>query len=253
MEEHLKAAAVHSGWASQAGGGENPHSHAQGNFQWPTFFAERAAKGLAEEINAALATQNKSITSISNSTQESIGSYLANLKPYLNQVLSSILQSSQSLDKRSDLLWWKQALYSSRLNSSYRNRTLTPLALAVAMAVDLADNVSPIYPKSVDFFLKETLRDVMGDETDTEVAVAELLKQLQQLSGAEKQLLEELCNENKNRKSLGACMADMVKEQMNANEFFERTGLEKEVTISLGELAVWLFHDLQANTLANAK
>jgi len=251
LQGHLKAAAVHSGWEQQAGGGENPYMQGQNNFSWPKFFAERAAKGLSEEINAALSNQNKSLTSISNSIQEALGSYLADLKPYLEQVSTSILQSSQSLNKRSDLIWWKQALYSHRLDSSYR--TLGPLALTVCMAVDLADNVSPIYPKSVDFFLKETLRDVQGDETDKEVAVTELLEQLQQLSNAEKQLLEDLSNENESRKSLGACMADMIKGKMNADEFFKRSGLEKRAKISFGELTVWLFHDLQANKLANAK
>ena len=235
LQDHLKAAAVHTAWADQAGLGENPYMPGQNNVNWPKFFAERAAKGLSKEINAALSTHNKSITSI--------------LKSMLGS--SSILQNSQSLNKRGDLIWWKQALYSTRLDSSYR--TLGPLALAVAMAVDLADNVSPIYPKSVDFFLKETLRDVLGDETDKKVTVTELLDQLQQLSDAEKQLLEDLCNENESRKSLGACMADMVKEQMNADEFFKHTGLEKKAKISLGELAVWLFNDLQANKLANTK
>ena len=251
LQAHLKAAAVHSGWSAQAGGGENPHAQGQNNFNWPKFLAERAAEGLSKEINAALSTQNKSLTAISNSIQEALGSYLADLKPYLEQISSSILQSSQSLNKRSDLIWWKQALYSPRLDSGYR--TLGPLTLAVTMAVDLADNVSPIHPKSVDFFLKETLRDVLGDETDKEVAVTGLLEQLQQLSDAEKQLLENLCNENESRKSLGACMADMMKEKMNADEFFKRTGLEKRAKISLGGLTIWLFHDLHANTLSKMR
>lgn len=246
LQTHLMAAA-----AQQGAGGENPQWPSHNAAPWPTFFSTRAAQGLSEEINAALSTQNKSLTSISNAIQEALGSYFAKLKPYLEQVSSSLLQSSQSLNKRSNLIWWKQALYSHRLDSGYR--TLGPLALAVTMAVDLADNVSPIHPKSVDFFLKETLRDVLGDETDKEVAVTGLLEQLQQLSDAEKQLLENLCNENESRKSLGACMADMMKEKMNADEFFKRTGLEKRAKISFAELTVWLFHDLQANTLANAK
>ena len=242
LQTHLMAAA-----AQQGAGGENPQWPSHNAAPWPTFFSTRAAKGLSEEINAALSTQNKSLTSISNAIQEA----LAKLKPYLEQVSSSLLQSSQSLNKRSNLIWWKQALYSRKLNSGYR--TLDPLALAACMAVDLADNVSPIHPKSVDFFLKETLRDVLGNETDTEVAVAKLLEQLQKLSDDEKQLLESLCNENESRKSLGACMADMMKEKMNVDEFFKRTGLVKKAKISFGELAVWLFHDLQANTLANTK
>ncbi len=235
LKGHLLAAAVHSAWATQAGGGENPHHQSQGNHNWPQFLAERAAKGLTEEINAALSVQNKST-----------GLSLVRL----NQISSSILQSSQSLNKRSELLWWKQALYSLRLDSGYR--TLDSLTLAVVMAVDLADNVSPIYPKSVDFFLEETLRDVIGDEVDTNIALAELLEKLQQFSEAEKLLLEDLCDESENRKSLGACMADIVKKQMNPDEFFKYTGMKKSAKISLGKLTVWLFHDLQANILANA-
>jgi len=177
LKGHLLAAAVHSAWAAQAGGGENPHNHGTANHSWPQFLAKRAAQGLSEEINAALSSQNKSLISISSSIRESIDTYFSNLKPHLEQVSSSILQSSQSLNKRSDLLWWKQALYSPKFDTSYRK--LDPLTLAMVMSVDLADNVSPIYPKSVDYFLEETLRDVLGDKIETSVALTELLGKLQ--------------------------------------------------------------------------
>lgn len=252
LQAHLKAAAVHSGWASNAGGGENPSTQATNNWQWPKYFAERAANGLSKEINAALSTQNKSITSISKSVQEALDSYFGNLKPHLERVSSSILQRSQSLDKRIDLIWWKQALYSPALGSSYR-MLASPLSVAVAMAVDLAATVRPIYPRSVDFLLEETLREVLGKETDTAMAIGELLKQLPQLPDPVKHLLEGLHSESEGRKSLGMCVADMIKEKMEAGEFFKRTGLETNAKISLGELTVWLFHDLQANTLANTK
>jgi hypothetical protein len=44
LKGHLLAAAVHSAWATQAGGGENPHHHGTANHSWPQFLAERAAK-----------------------------------------------------------------------------------------------------------------------------------------------------------------------------------------------------------------
>ncbi|TRZ47804.1 hypothetical protein D4S03_11065 [bacterium] len=253
LQGHLKAAAVHSGWAGSAGGGENPYLQGQNNWQWPNFLAERAAKGLSKEINAALSAQSKSIISLSNSVQKAINLYIANLTPYLEQVSSSILQSSRSLNKRIELIWWKQALYSRALDSSYRTLSPLCLAMAMAMAVDLAATVHPIYPKSVDFLLEETLHDVLGKETNTEIAVAELLKQLQQLPKREKHLLDVLSNEDEGRKSLGTCTANMMKEKMNTKEFFKHTGLETKAKISLGEFTVWLFHDLQANTLANMK
>ncbi len=251
LKGHLLAAAVHSGWAAQAGGGENPHTQAQNNFNWPQFFSERAAQGLSEEINAAFLSQNKSLISILNSIQKSIDTYLSNLKPHLEQVSSSILQSSQSLNKRSDLLWWKQALYSPKLDVGYRK--LDPLLLAMVMAIDLADSVSPIYPKSVDFFLEETLRDVLGDEIEKNIVLTELLEKFTLFSDTEKFLLEKLYDESENRKPLGVCISGVLKGEMTADEVFKYTGIEKSTKISLGELTIWLFHDLHANTLANAK
>lgn len=246
LKAHLMAAS-----AQQSQGGENPQYASHNAAIWPNFFSERAARGLSTEINAALSTQNISITAIAKYIQESLGSYIANLNPYLEQVSSSLLQSSQSLNKRSDLIWWKEALYSRRLDTSYR--ALSPLTLAVTMAVDLADNVAPIHPRSVIFFLKETLRDVLGDEADREVAVVEILKLLHQFTGGQKQLLDDLLNNSESRRSLGACIADIINEQMKDCELFERTGLEKSAKITLEELTAWLFHDLQANTLAKAK
>jgi len=251
LQGHLLAAAVYSGWATNAGGGENPYTQGQNNFNWPKFFAERAAQGLSEEINTALSAQNKSLSSISKSIQESLVSYFSGLKPYLDQVSSSILQSSQSITNRSTLLWWKQSLYSQRLDLGYR--ALSLLAVMIAMATDLADSVSPIYPKSVNFFLEETLRDVLGEEIDKITALSELLKKLQRLSDPEKHLLDAFTYKDDNRKSLGSCIADVLKNQMTSDEFFEQTGIEKKTEISMRELTVWLFNDLQANALANKK
>lgn len=239
LQMHLMAAS-----GQESVGGENPQWPSNNAVDWPRFFSERAAKGFSEEINAALTVQNNSIGSIAKYIQKAVDTYL-------EQVSSNVSQNSFSSSKRSDLLWWKQALYSSKLDSSYR--ILDPLALTIAMAVDLADSISPIYPKSVDFLLQEALFDVLNDETDKEIALVELLEQLKQLSSTENQLLDDLYNENESRKSLGACMASMMKGQMSANELFKHTGLEKKAELSLQELTVWLFHDLHANTLANTK
>lgn len=251
VKDHLLAAAVHTAWTAQAEGGENPAQPATQNHVWPKFFAERAAKGLSKEMNSALLSQNRSLISISKSIQEYIDTYFTNLKPHLEQVSFSILQSSRSLNKRSDLLWWKQALYSPKLDTSYRK--LDPLTLSIVVAVDLASIVSPIYPKSVDFFLDETLRDVLGDEIETTIALTELLEKLHQLSDEEKLLLEKLYDESENRKTLGACIAGVLKGELTVDDISRSTGIEKSAKTSLGELAVWLFHDLQANTLVSVK
>jgi hypothetical protein len=248
----LKAAAVHSAWAQNAGGGENPSQTAMQSPQWAQFFAQRAAKGLSEEINTALSSEYKSMTSVSISIQEALITYFANLTPYLEQMFSSIPQSSKALNRRSDLIWWKEALHSRTLNCSYRS--LSPLSVAVVMPVDLAESVPPVYPRSVDFFLKETLRDVLGKEVDTATGIVELLKQLKELPAVANDSLLVLANEGgAGRKSLWSCVANLMKGGLSVEEVISHAGLEITASISFGELSVWLFHSFQANVLANMK
>lgn len=43
------------------------------------------------------------------------------------------------------------------------------------------------------------------------------------------------------------------KRKIIVDDVFKYTGIEKKAKMTLGELTVWLFHDLQANALANEK
>jgi len=245
---HFKAGSIHSGWAAGGGGGENPQSPSHGNFHWAKFFSERTAKGLAEEINATLSIHGDSLDSICVTIQNSLKEHLAELQPYLENVSSIILKGSQSLNKRSDLIWWKQALYSQKLDKSYRQ--LSSVQAALTMAFDLADSIYPIYPKSVDYILQEALRDVLGDEVDAELSVDELFKQLQSL---DEQSLSLPFISDASRTPLGSCIAKIINGSLDANNFSKLTNIDNDAQITLSKLAVWLFHDLQALKLANAK
>ena len=209
-------------------------------------FSQKAAEGISTEVNSALKTQAEAVARFGHTLQKALAE---RLMPYLEQIASSTLQSSKSLIRRSDLLWWKQSLYSHRLGTSYR--ALDPVTLALAMAVDLAEKVSPIHPYSVEFFLKETFRDVLGEEMDAELLLADLLEKLR--DRPDDGLLDDLNSTDTGRKPFGVCLAGYVKGQVNANEFFKQSGLDKNTKLSFGELSVWLFHDLQAQDLAKMK
>lgn len=247
LKTHFLAASVYTTWKEQAGGGENPSSQATNNHTWPEFFSERAAEGLTKEINSALLIQKNSLSSFSSSFQKSIKTYFDELQPYFENVSSSILRSSESLNKRSNLLWWKQSLYSTSLDVSYRS--LEPLSLTVTISTDLATMVHPIYPKSVDYLLQETLRDVLGENITERRDLSEFLDKLGQLSGDENQLLEGMQIDTLNRKSLGSSIVGIINKTIVSDVFFEQTGIDKKAKLSLQELTVWLFHDLQASKL----
>lgn len=254
LKTHLLNAAVYTAWAAHADEhGENPNSQATNNYQWPIFFAERAATGISEEINSVLSGQNKSLGVTANTIQESINTYFEDIEEHLNKLSSSLVNSSQSLNKRNDLIWWRQSLYSSRLDLGYRALTLEPLVLAMLLSLDLSDRISPISPKSVDFFLLETLRDILGDKLDESIDLEKLIEQLPKLDDDKKSLLDDFNTDSSGRKLFLECIADVLTGKVSRDGFFKKSGLDKNVKLSFGSLACWVFHDIHAFKLVNSK
>ena len=252
LKEHLLSAAVHSAHKANADGfGENPHQILQNHWSWNKFFAERASKGIAQEINSMLELQAIESDKLNSNIEKALNTTFAEIQPYFESVSLSVLQITESQKKRSDLMWWKQSLYSHSLDKSYRQ--LQSLAAVLAMSVDLNNSLVDISPKSVDYFLEETLRDVLGEEVSNPIEFSELIKQLIQLNTDEKELLQSLTVEYQGRKLLGSYLVDIINSSMNEDEFFQCSPIKVDTKITLSELTVWLLHDLKVQSLANSK
>ncbi|WP_420386633.1 GTPase-associated system all-helical protein GASH [Roseivirga sp.] len=248
LKQHLLEAAQHSGWKSYSENtGNNPHP--PNNQYWAGYFANNFAKGLSDEINSALFQQSKSLSAISDSVKKSLDSYFAELQPFFEEINSSFVSSITANNKRSELIWWKQALYSPRLNASYRG--LSPLDTAITTAFDLADQVGPICPISVDYLLRETLKDLQGEEADKKKSLGDWLGEISNATVDSKSTLAEHAVENDERKTLLVGLANAVSK--GSEHFFDETGIDSKDEVSLSDLALWLIHGLQANALATAK
>jgi hypothetical protein len=249
LNEHFVAASLYLG---QGRGGENPHYASHNGYQWPEFFSRRAAQGLSEEINKTLSSQSKSLSSLSTTIKQSLDDYFLALKPYLETVSISIQQSSLSLNLRSSIMWWKQALYSKKLNTSYR--ALSPVITAVTMATDLAENVPANCPCSVSFLLQEALRDVVKDEVEAEITISDLLESMVKNADQTKGLFTLLDDfHDDTRKSFTSCILKVIRGEMEPSELNHFTNIDLDANISLGKLTVWIFHDLQAYKLSKVK
>lgn len=248
LQNLLLKAAQHSGWKQYSNNiGNNPNSF---NQFWASFFSEEAAKGIADSVNAALSQQNKSFSTISISIQKYLDAYFAQLQPFVEDLNTSLASSTTINNKRSELLWWKQSLYSRSLNTSYRS--LDPLNAAVAMALDLAEQVEAIYPESVDYLLRETLRDVHREQAQEERLLTDCLIDSSNLHKEIQQALNEYTTVGDARKPLLSAFANVV-QSGEATEFFTETGIDKTAKLTVSDLAVWLFHGFQAHKLATAK
>lgn len=247
LTNQLNAAFIHSGWGY---GGENPYSQGQNSWQWPKFVAERAAKGISEEINKALIQQSKFLATSTDSIKKGLDEYFNELTPLFEQLSNSFTVSVVANNKRSELLWWKQALYSVRLNQSYRN--YQAIESALLMATDLSEMVDPIYPISVDFLLKETLRDIYGDEINTKYKLKDLLGFVLKMKSDIKRIVQSYSDDESGRKPFLNGLANLIK-LSNDKEFFADTGINLDSEISISDTAVWFFHGLQASKLSIMK
>jgi hypothetical protein len=251
LKVHLLDAMVHSGWSGSAGGaGKNPHSQGQNNWQWPQFMAEHSATGITQVVNTALSQQAKSLSTISSSTQKSLDDYFAQLQPFFEDLNNSIVNSITANNKRSEILWWKQSLYSRSLNASYHS--LDQLNAAVCMAHDLAELVDPIYPESLDYLLRETLKDVHGDQAAEKHSLTDWLNDSLSLHESNQSVLKAYSSQEGKRNPLLNAWANALHSGESTN-FFTETGIDKKAKLTASDLAVWLFHGLQAQKLANDK
>lgn len=250
LKTQLLDAMVHSGWSPQAGGGKNPHTPAQNNVNWPKFAAEHSATGITQVVNSALSQQVQSLSTISSSIQNNLDDYFAQLQPFFEDVNNSIANSITANNKRSELLWWKQSLYSPTLNVSYHS--LDQLNAAVCMAYDLAELVEPIYPESLDYLLRETLKDVHGDQATEEHSLPDWLKDSFNLHENIQSALKAYAAQEEQRNPLLVALANTLRSGETTN-FFTETGIDKKAKLAASDLAVWLFHGLQAQKLATDK
>lgn len=246
--ERLRAAAGphwHEGGSNIKSENANEHWPSQ-NAPWITMFGNIAGKTIAKSVNSVLSAQNKSIEALA----QEINISLQGLIPFIVEIKDVIISNVQATNKQSKLLWWKQALYSPNLKKSYRS--LEPVNAAIIMAVDLASMVDPIYPHSVDFLLMETLKSVHDDQIDKLEPLSHWIELASSLDENEVAMLQHLTNEGEGRKPLGTALANSLNGITSADIFTE-TGIIKEATLSLGDLAVWVFHDLQAAKIAQTK
>lgn len=244
----LLSAAQYTGWKNHTDQiGDNPHNF---NQHWASFFSSNAAQGVADAVNSALSQQTKSLTSIATSIQKGLDEYFAQIQPFFEDLGSSFANSITANNKRSELLWWKQSLYSRLLNTSYRSLDL--LNAAIVMALDLGEQVEAIYPESVDYLLRETLKDVHGEQAEQERLLIDWLKDSSNLHEGIKSALNEYAVGGDERKPFLSAWAKVL-QSGEATDFFKETGIDKQAKLTASSLAVWFFHGLQAQKLATAK
>lgn len=236
MANQLRAATLHT---SQ--GGENSHVPSGNAVAWGAFFSDRAANGIATVINTSLAGNDELIKGVEKVLQE----YVLQIPSFLGEVIGTLKNGQRSLNLKSDLLFWKESLYSSKLTCSYRD--LKPVTTATAIAADLASMMPYTYPQSVNFFMRETLLDIIGEDAadKNELTFFELFQSLYD----QKQILEKLIPEiaiPDGRMPLLTFFCAIVRNKLQPSDLKKSTGVALDAKITLSQFCKWIFQDFIA-------
>jgi len=242
LSTDLKAAS-----ASTQYGGENPYHSQQFNV-WPDFFSIRAGEGIAKEVNRALASQSTSLKEGLDGYNTQLNEYFSGFDKYFESISKQMIVGTQSIQRRSRLLWVKEALFSVGQKTSYRD--ILKSDLPFVLAKDMQSLITPIYPLSVDFFMKEILRSIAND-ADTKIPFSNLLdadglKHFEIYLGTQNTI-------DSSRKSLTNFIQRLSSNQTIIGQMENETGIKPESEISLADFTVYLLHDLQSIRLSTLK
>ncbi|HNP68900.1 MAG TPA: GTPase-associated system all-helical protein GASH, partial [Aequorivita sp.] len=219
----------------------NPHWPNSGA-NWSYQFPPRATKGIKNAVDASL----KAIVTVVNENKATIQNSLSKA---LEQVQKEVSDKSKSLQLRSELLWWKEAGYSSSTDKSYDE--LDRKILGIVLANDYSTFIPLIYPKSVDYFLKETYKG-LKESTTEELTLEDFLKTIQEHAEELKLLLpsEDVLA---SKLTLLNFINGLIWNKYQLAQFEEFVGIPINIKLFSYEVAIWLFHDFQLAKILNAK
>ena len=205
---------------------------------WTNNIKQKGAESISRFVKDSIIKQSNILDKIS----AQINDFMIGLTPFFEKISSQAINGVSSVNNRSQLLWWKESLYSQSMRKSYREIPVEILAFVIAF--DLSSFVSENYPISIDYFLKETIKNIIVEEK--EYSLDDFIKNLSNHKEYIKTLDIKL-SYSQSRISLLNYIIGIGNDEVNNSENLKiNLGINTSTNVKITELAVWLFHELQA-------
>ena len=210
---------------------------------WSQQFAPKLTDLLAEAL-AAVAKDN-GIAPVDLSAP--LNSLTQAMSTYVEGMLKAVSGATAGLQRRTNLIWWKESLFSPSARASYRGM---PAATAAAlMAFDLYQQVPTFSPASVAAFLQEAVLTLPALDPENRQSIRDLINdaiaspELAILRDAAKYLVPESIGRGPVLALLGYETQPSLPQDA---KFRERVGVPAIAQLTIPEWATWLFRELQA-------
>ena len=223
--------------------GGNPHWAHQHPQQWIYEFGTRTAEAVGEAINQAIGSLSVEGIDLPGITED----MMKVMSGHLTTTLQAVSGATAGLQRRTNLLWWKEALFSPSARMSYRD--MSPSDAAVLMAFDMHRQIPTFSPASVAAFLRETVINLPTIDQEHKAPIRELVEKTRD-AGVLADLRTEagkLVTAPKGRGSILALIGhpDAVP-QIDDRRFRDLVGVKPDTALTLPDWSVWIFRELQA-------
>lgn len=249
LQKGLRAAAGPSYLNQQSAGvatNGNPHWPQQQQ-HWVGEFGQRAGTTIAAAIDTALNEIEISQPDLA----KPLVKLAEGVSSYVEDTLKAVGAATAGLQRRTNLLWWREALFSPSAGRSYR--TLPSTVAAALMALDLFETVPLFSPASVTAFLGEAVLR-LGEPVDgAKRTVRDLVTEAQDdaLLAPLRAVAAKLAAEPEGRGPLLALIGHPTHTGARDAASFQRlTGVPVECELDPVEWSGWLFRELQASKAA---
>lgn len=211
---------------------------------WVYEFGPRAANAIGNAIEVMMQNLSAQMTGLS----ESNSSLTAEISKHLEKTVQAASVAGEGLQRRTNLLWWKEALFSPSAQKSYRDIPVS--ATAPLMAFDLYRQIPVSSPASVTAFLRETVMTLPNIDGGQKTAIRELVE-----DAGHTYVLAELRAEAARLvpappvgrgPALGLIGHPELLSQTDDRSFRDLVGVKPETQISLSDWSVWLLREFQA-------
>lgn len=228
---------------SQTNTGGNPYWPQNSPQQWVQEFGTRTAQTVAEAINRAtggLSVEGGDLPGVAREM-------MTVMSEHLTTTLRAVSEASAGLQRRTTLLWWKEALFSQSAGVSYRQMSTSDAA--VLMAFDMYRHIPTFSPASVAAFLREAVITLPTMDQEQEIPIRELVERIR---GAG--VLDELRTEASSLVAapegrgsiLGLIGYPDAVPQMDCGRFRDLVGVQPDTMLTLPDWSVWILRELQA-------